>query len=310
MMNSTISVIICTKNRLEDFRRTLVSLTKQNRLPDELIVVDSSDGSNIQDYVLTIDAAFQCRYARAPLGLTRARNVGVQHSRGDLLFFFDDDVDLDVNYIARVEFAFHSNLMPDLGAVGGRIVNEVRLAPATPWLYFKRRIFDLLQTVFLLSKLGNGRFRYSGMPTQPHALTQSRFIECLSGGCMAFRREVFEKIRFDENLIGYGHVEDADISKQVLSAGYKILYEAAAQLEHNPSSEDRVSSRKQAELTVVNYDRFFRKHWRQSLPRRLAFWWALAGLCLMFIPGNGWVGILNGVGRIMRRTGTQMEFVP
>ena len=117
---------------------------------------------------------------------------------------------------------------------------------------------------------------------------------------MAFRREIFDKVSFDESLIGYGHVEDADISKQVLKAGYKILYEASAELDHNPSSEDRPSSKKQAELTVVNYDRFFRKHWQQTFLRRAAFWWTLAGLCLMFIPGAGWLGVFDGVRQIMR----------
>lgn len=301
MRNFTISVIICTKNRLDDFKNTVVSLIRQNRLPDELIVVDSSDGPIIQDYVSAMEAQFPCCYFRAPLGLTRARNVGVQKSRGDLLFFFDDDVDLEANYLARVEQAFKSDPAAEIGAVGGRITNEIPQEAAVPLLYLKRQVFDLLRTVFLQSKLGNGRFRYSGMPTQPHALATSRYIECLSGGCMSFRREVFDKVRFDESLIGYGHVEDADISKQVLSAGYKILYEATAELKHNPSSEDRPSSKRQAELTVVNYDRFFRKHWQQTFLRRVAFWWTLAGLCLMFIPGAGWLGVLNGVWQIMRR---------
>lgn len=289
MKDLTISVIICTKNRLDDFRNTVVSLTRQNRLPDELIVVDSSDGPIIQDYVSVINAPFQCCYYRAPLGLTRARNVGVQKSNSDLVFFFDDDVELETNYLAKIEQAFKSDSMTEIGAVGGRITNVITQMSAPLFLYIKRRIFDLLRIVFLLSRLGNGNFRYSGMPTLPHALQTSRYIECLSGGCMAFRREVFGKVCFDEDLIGYGHVEDADISKQVLQAGYKIFYEASAELKHNPSIQDRSPSRKQAELTVLNYDRFFRKHWQQTFLRRAAFWWALAGLCLMFIPeADGW----------------------
>jgi len=300
MENPKISVIICTKNRLDDFSNTVMSLVRQSRLPDELIVVDSSDGPIIQDYVAAIDVPFPCLYFRAALGLTRARNVGIQNSCGGLLFFFDDDVDLEPNYLARVEQVFKSDHMVEVGAVGGRITNEIPHEPVAPLLYIKRKIFDLIRTVFLLSKLGNGRFRYSGMPTQPHALTTSRFIECLSGGCMAFRREVFEKVRFDESLIGYGHVEDADISKQVLNADYQIVYEASAELVHNPSSQDRPSSRKQAELTVVNYDRFFRKHWSQTPLRRAAFWWTLAGLCLMYIPGAGWLGVIHGIKQIMR----------
>jgi glycosyltransferase involved in cell wall biosynthesis len=143
MKHLKISVIICTKNRLDDFKNTVISLAGQNRLPDELIVVDSSDGAIIQDYVSALAVPFQCRYYRAPLGLTRARNVGVQNSNGDLFFFFDDDVDLETNYLARVEQVFKSDLRGEIGAVGGRIRNDSPIERSTPLLLLKRKIFDL-----------------------------------------------------------------------------------------------------------------------------------------------------------------------
>jgi hypothetical protein len=43
--------------------------------------------------------------------------------------------------------------------------------------------------------------------------------------CTAFCRQVFERVVFDEDLVRYGHVEDADISKQTPNAGFKIYYE-------------------------------------------------------------------------------------
>jgi GT2 family glycosyltransferase len=303
-----ISVIICTKNRLDDFRKTVTSLAGQKRLPDELIVVDSSDGPIVQDYISALPVPFQREYYRAPLGLTRARNVGVQRSNGDLLFFFDDDVELDTSYLARVEEVFKSDVRAEIGAVGGRIRNFFSGKRVTGWLFLKRRIFDFLRSVFLLSRPGNGMFRYSGMPSQPHALETSRYIECLSGGCMAFRREVFEHIRFDEDLIGYGHVEDADISKQILNAGFKIYYEASATLDHYPSPQDRPATRNLAKLTVVNYAHYFRGRWPQTTLRKMAFWWALMGLCFMFLRGAGWLGVLSGIREILRAD--QMRVLP
>lgn len=295
-----ISVIICTKNRVEDFKNTLISLSKQSRLPDELIVVDSSDSSIIKDFLTLNHSVIPYHYYHANPGLTHARNVGIQNSSGDLLFFFDDDVDLQENYIESVEKVFIFDHRAVIGAVGGRIVNLNLYPPGniTLLMTLKRKIFDLIRVMFLLPKLGHGKFRYSGMPTQPHALNTSRYIECLSGGCMAFRREIFTKIRFDESLIGYGHVEDADISKQVLESGYKIFYEASAELDHKPSVQDRTSSRVRAELTVINYNYFFRKHWRQTFLRRVAFWWTLFGLCFMYIPEDGWRGIISGVKKL------------
>ena len=302
MKHIDISVIICTKNRILDFQNTVLSLTHQNRMPDEIVVVDSSDDTATQEYMALENFPFECRYFRAGPGLTHARNIGIRKSSGDIIFFFDDDIELDPNYILEVEKVFMNDGHSEIGAVGGRILNDSPENKLTLLSLFKRKVFDLIREVFLLSKLGNGRFRFSGMPTQPHALHVSRYIECLSGGCMAFRREVFGKVRFDESLIGYGHVEDADISKQVLTAGYKIYYEALASLNHYPSPQDRPKAKNLAEMTVVNYAYFFRKHWPQTWLRKVSFWWTLVGLCLVFIPGAGWQGVLSGIKKISRES--------
>lgn len=298
MKENVVSVIICTKNRLGDFQKTVISLTKQNRPPDELVVVDSSDDSSIQDFVTGVDLPFPIRYVRAPLGLTRARNIGIQNSSGDLLFFFDDDVDLEVNYLKHAEQVFASDARMAIGAVGGRITNVFQSEPVAGWIHLKRIFFEWIRFIFLLSKLGSGKFRYSGMPSLPHAQSTSRYIECLSGGCMAFRRRVFERIQFNEDLIGYGHVEDADISKQVLNAGYKIYFEASAQLKHYPSPQDRSEPRKLAELTVVNYAHYFQRRWPQTLLRKIAFGWSLIGLGFVFARGGGWLGVVSGVRKV------------
>lgn len=299
MKHVSISVIICTKNRIQDFKNTVASLTHQSRILDELIVIDSSDDTATKEFIASGNFPFESHYFHVGPGLTFARNIGIQKSTGDLLFFFDDDVELEQNYISHIEQVFLDDTQNEIGAVGGRILNEsLEEETMTLYSFFKRKVFNLIRYVFLQSRLGNGRFRYSGMPTQPHASGVSRYIECLSGGCMAFHREVFDKVRFDEKLIGYGHVEDADISKQVLTAGYKIYYEARATLDHFPSPQDRPNAKKLAELTVINYAYFFRKHWSQTWLRKASFWWTLAGLCLVFIPSAGWRGVFSGVRKI------------
>ena len=103
MKHMTVSVIICTKNRIQDFKNTVISLTHQNRMPDELIVVDSSDDTAIQEYMALENFPFERHYFHAGPGLTYARNIGIQKSSGDILFFFDDDVKLEPNYISYVE---------------------------------------------------------------------------------------------------------------------------------------------------------------------------------------------------------------
>ena len=167
-MNLTISVIICTRNRFDDFKKTVASLMQQNRLPDELIVVDSSDLMQIEEYLNTLESPINIRYFHTNPGLTLQRNYGIRKSRGDLLFFFDDDVDLDPDYITMIEKTFESDIQCEIGAVGGRIINLLNDQSLTFRSWFEKTIFRFIRIFFGLEDLGSGSYRLSGMPTFPH----------------------------------------------------------------------------------------------------------------------------------------------
>jgi GT2 family glycosyltransferase len=291
-----ISAIICTRNRFDDFTKTLPSIAAQTRLPDELIVVDSSDEKKLEAHLNSIHMPFPVRYVHTQPGLTLQRNYGIRESKGDLIFFFDDDVDLDANYLAEVEKVFADDAGKNIGAVGGKIANG---SPQTFRLKFERILFGLIRFIFGVVGTHNGKFYPSGMPSHLRANQPSGFIECLSGCCIAFRREVFEKAAFDENLAHYGLMEDADISKQTLDAGYKIWYQASATLAHNESPMNRLNVQQWAEMSVVNYDYLFRKSWARDKWRWLFYYGALIGLfAANFHSLKGLKGTLVGMRKI------------
>lgn len=282
-MRPTISVIICTRNRFEDFKKAITSLAQQSRLPDDLIVVDSSNKSEIEEHLNSIHLPFPSRYFHTQPGLTLQRNRGIRECANGLIFFFDDDVELDANYLAEVERVFANDAKCEIGAVGGRIVEPKNAPHPTLWLNLERALFGFSRAVFGVVNIGNGKFYWSGMPSHPHKNLPSGFIECLSGCCMAFRREVFEKAAFDESLARYGLMEDVDISRQTLDAGYKIYYQASATLVHNVSAMNRLNVQQWAEMTVVNYDYLFRKSWSSDKWRWLFYYWAMLGLVIVNI---------------------------
>ena len=61
-MKSKITVIICTRNRFDDFRSTIASIMLQNRLPDELVIVDSSDAQELDGYLKSADLPVAVKY--------------------------------------------------------------------------------------------------------------------------------------------------------------------------------------------------------------------------------------------------------
>jgi GT2 family glycosyltransferase len=294
-----LSVILCTRNRFEDFKKTLPSIAAQTRLPDELIVVDSSDARQIEAYLGSASLPFPARYFHTLPGLTLQRNHGIRECGADLIFFFDDDVELDPNYLAEAEKVFAQDVIRAIGAVGGRVANPYGSQPQTIRFRIERGIFGFLHWLFGLGGVGNGRFRLSGMPVHPRDTLQSGYIECLSGCCMAFRREVFEKASFDEALARYGLMEDVDISRQTLDAGYKIYYQASAALVHNESAANRLNVQQWAEMSVVNYDYLFRKSWSRDAWRWLFYYWAMLGLVVSnFHSLKGLKGTFNGIKKV------------
>ncbi len=294
-----ISVIICTRNRFDDFMKTLPSIAVQTRQPDELIVVDSSDEKRLEAYLTSAKLPFPVRYFHTQPGLTLQRNCGIHESSSDLIFFFDDDVDLDKNYLAEVEKVFASDIDHKIGAVGGKIANT---PPQTLRMGFEIAFFGFIRAFFGIVGTRNGKFYPSGMPSHPHINQTSGFIECLSGCCMAFRREVFKKAIFDEALAHYGLMEDVDISKQTLDAGYKIYYQTSATLIHNESPMNRLKVQQWAETSVVNYDYLFRKSWSKDSWRWFFYYWALIGLFVAnFHSLKGLTGTFNGVKKVFSK---------
>ena len=169
-------------------------------------------------------------------------------------------------------------------------------------LKLERFTFYVLRRFFGVVGTRNGKFYPSGMPSHPHPNQLSGFIECLSGCCMAFRREVFEKAKFDESLAHYGLMEDVDISKQTLDAGYKIYYQTSATLIHNESPMNRLKVQQWAEMSVVNYDYLFRKNWAHDKWRWLFYYWALIGLFVAnFNSLKGLTGTFNGIKKVFSK---------
>ena len=117
-----ISVLICTRNRGGLIEATLRSILTGTRLPDELLVVDQSEGSETREAVEAFTADYPAvRYlATETRGLSRARNVALEHSRGDVLAFTDDDVVVHPDWLERVAAEFQS--YPSLAFLFGTVL--------------------------------------------------------------------------------------------------------------------------------------------------------------------------------------------
>jgi succinoglycan biosynthesis protein ExoM len=92
---STVSLCIATYRRPERLAAVLEDLTRQTRLPDEVVVVDNDAAASAQRVVerrVDDHAPFPIRYAVQPQkNISLTRNKTVELAGGDWLAFIDDD---------------------------------------------------------------------------------------------------------------------------------------------------------------------------------------------------------------------------
>ena len=266
-----ISVIICTKDRTKNLAKFLDSLSNQTRMPDELIIVDASQKEKTR-YMLeqkSEQLSFDIIYKRTPSGLTRQRNIGISLSRGKFLFFFDDDVVLEKEFIEVITETFDKFKNSNVGGVMGRIVNIS--PPRKSWDFLFKRLF-------FLSDFGQGRMKLSGLPSIKIDNKLS-FVESLSGGCTAYIKKVFDQFKFDENLKEYAYLEDVDFSYRV-GLKYHLLYQPKARLKHFPSTFLKADSKELRKMLIQHHVYLFHKNMTKNLPHYFGYYMSIIGFFL------------------------------
>ena len=118
----TVSVVVVTRNRCRQLTRCLDSLTRQERHPDELLVVDNGSSDDTAGTVGRLRAPFPVRLVPEPVvGVAVARNRGLREARGEVVAFIDDDAVAEPGWLAAMEEAFLGD--ERIGIVGGSILN-------------------------------------------------------------------------------------------------------------------------------------------------------------------------------------------
>jgi GT2 family glycosyltransferase len=83
------------------------------------------------------------------------------------------------------------------------------------------------------------------------------YVPYISGCYMVFRSEVLEKVMFDENI--FMHMEDAEISRQVLDNGYKnVMYPEVVVVHRWERGTHKSADIKKATIKSVKY--YFNKY--------------------------------------------------
>jgi glycosyltransferase involved in cell wall biosynthesis len=199
-----ISVIVATYNRSPALRALLASC-EGLVAPDggwELIVVDNGSSDRTAAFLK------EARQRGAPplvslqerrAGKPAALNTGLQHARGDIIAFTDDDCILPSNWLTALKHEFEAD--PALGGIGGRI----ELHDSTD-----RQITTLTSS------------------SRRRLTSPSQLFGFIFGCNMAFRRSVIDAVDGFDPLVGpgapIGSGNDVDLVYRAFRQGHPIEY--------------------------------------------------------------------------------------
>ncbi|MHB1844987.1 MAG: glycosyltransferase family 2 protein [Deltaproteobacteria bacterium] len=208
------SVVVVTLNRPEFVRICLRHLAVQTTRPAEIIVVDASP--NADTYHVVRDEFPSVRYLKNPLGpgtTGASRNLGLATSSGDVIAFVDDDAYASPDWLAKILEPYCD---PEVGGVGGRALNG--------------QPDEAMRGVEEI-----GRFRADGTLSGNFAADPGAAIEVdhLLGANMSYRRRILVELGgIRDGYPGTCLREETDLSLRVKRAGWKLIFNPVACVQH------------------------------------------------------------------------------
>ena len=266
----TYSAVIPTKDRAERVVATVGCLLGQQRLPEEIIVVDASVEplvlpQRIKEIARTREVGL--RVERSRPSTSAQRNLGADLVASDVVLFVDDDVVLPADYMKYLLRRWEELGLESLSGIVGAYSDSVGDGS---WL--QRSIRRLLMLHYTNPGGSASRIRRSGKMEFVDRPPQETFIPSAGAGATVYRTALARRHRFDERFSGYALGEDHDFSRRVSKEG-RILLVPEVGFEHRPAPapDGRESS------LMWHYrgrrENFFRlRHLDDSVLSRWAFW--------------------------------------
>jgi glycosyltransferase involved in cell wall biosynthesis len=208
-----VSAVICTRNRPDLIGSALASVLA-NTYPDfDVLVVDQSTDGRTGEVVRGLAAQHpNLRYLHTDkAGLSRAYNIGIRETTGEILAFTDDDCVAPEGWIAAIVAAFGAQ--PEAELLYGQVQLPAALEAQA----------DYVPTLYIGEAWSLNRRR---APFQVFGM----------GANFAARRSLFERIGpFDEVLGGGGPLkssQDYDLQYRAYVAGVTTAYRPEVALDH------------------------------------------------------------------------------
>jgi len=246
-----ISVVIPTKDRVRQLRRTLPIFLAQAEVAEVIIVIDGCSDDTL-DYVKQAAAADgRVRYVDNVVnkGLPYSRNRGIELATCDLVFTGEDDLELTDN--------FFSTLLAHMRETGADIISGRNI--------FRDDRESATESIARADLIKGPSVNRRNLTLHTSINTPGDQEQPLLPAPMLGRTDVFRKVQYDDQYRGSAYREETDFQLSAWEAGCKLVYCPHAMTFNVKTENDRGGVHatwgfKRASWTIRNNWRFLRKH--------------------------------------------------
>ena len=219
------SILVPFRDEPRLLRTCVDSVTATTRgQPVELVLIDNgSSDPETTTLIELLDARPGVRVLHdpRPFNWAQLNNAGARAAGGDVLLFLNNDIEAHrEGWLAAL---CGQALRPDVAAAGARL------------LYPDWRVQHCGLVVGLTGAAGHP---LAGLPADApgylNMATVTRECAAVTGACLATRREVFDLLGGFDEALGVD-LNDVDYCLRAGAAGYRTLFEPAAELIHHES---------------------------------------------------------------------------
>ncbi|TMA61814.1 MAG: glycosyltransferase, partial [Deltaproteobacteria bacterium] len=246
--NPSVSIIIPVFNqKLHTFNCLKSVLENTAGARYEAIVVDDASTDDTAAMLSQIDNLKIVRN-RVNAGFLNACHIGARHAAGRYLVFLNNDTQVRRGWLAALTDVMENDA--NVGLVGAKLVYpDGRLQEAGGIIWNDA------------SGCNYGR----GDDPEKSEYCFLREVDYCSGACIMVRRELWERLDGFDTRYAPAYYEDTDLAFALRQAGYKVMYQPAAEVIHHEGvSNGTAVSEGVKKFQAINREKF-RDKWREVL---------------------------------------------
>ena len=244
-----ISVIIPTLNRQELLKKSIEAILNNSLLPDEILIIEQWNIEKTKESLFVFSSLLKIKNIKLVIlsfqekSASKARNFWVSKASGNILFFIDDDLEIDKYYIKLASEYLAQN--SDVKIVSGKDKNAKILKNS-----FLKQLIRVLtyQDIFWNKRivLKNGQ---NIVRLDFENIVDSQW----ASGTMVVKKEVFEIFSFPKNFEKWSYAEDVFFSYQVFKKYWKWSVKFIPNLvfNHIKSDQNRISWASEIKMMII-----------------------------------------------------------